>query len=414
MNSHVPEDRLDTLVTVLDEIRHDHAHTRPELMRTTGLGRSVVSQRVGELIERGLIEDGEIGESSGGRAPRFLRFKARAGHLLVADLGVTSIDIAIADIAGKVLAHWKEPAQVSDGPEAVLSRVEELFTELLEHTADVPGALWGIGIGLPAPVEFSSGRPVAPPLMPGWDGYPVRDRLSDRFGVPAWVDNDVNVMALGERRAGIAQGHENVVFVKLGTGIGAGIVTGGQLHRGAQGSAGDVGHIQVGDDVLCRCGNVGCLEALAGGGALARDAEAAAREGRSPALHELLRVNGSLQAADVIRAAGQGDATSAELVANAGRLIGRVLAMMVNIFNPSLVVVGGGLARAGDGLLASIRETVYGRSLPLATRELLIQHSSLEGLGGVIGATTMVVDELFSREQLGGWLYAGNPSALVD
>jgi glucokinase-like ROK family protein len=409
----LPEDQLDALIAVLEEIRHDHAHTRPELMHRTGLSRAVVSQRVGELLDRGLIEDREVAASTGGRAPRLLRFKANAGYLLVADLGATSIDVAITDLSGRVLAHWEEPARIADGPHVILGRVEALFDELLKHTSDLPGELWGVGIGVPGPVEFRSGRPVSPPLMPAWDGYPVRDRFCERFRAPTWVDNDVNVMALGERRSGIARGHENVIFIKLGTGIGAGIIVGGRLHRGAQGCAGDVGHIQVGDSVICACGNVGCLEALAGGAALARDAEAAARAGRSPMLQEILRAKGALEAADVVVAAGQADATSIELVGGAGRLIGRALAMIVSVFNPSLVVVGGGMSKAGDALLASIKETIYGRSLPLATRDLIVQRSALEGLGGVVGAATMVVDQLLSREALAVWLEGGTPATLV-
>lgn len=407
------DDRLDSLIAVLDAIRHDHAHTRPELVRRTGLGRSVVAQRTGELIERGLVEDGELSASSGGRAPRRLRFRADAGHLLVADLGATSIDVAVADLSGRVLAHACEPARISLDPDVVLGRVEQLFRELLDATPRAPGTLWGIGIGLPSPVEFGSGRPVAPPLMPGWDGYPVRERFSAGFGAPTWVDNDANVMALGERRAGVAVGHENVVFVKLGTGIGAGLITAGHIHRGAQGSAGDVGHIQVGEDVVCRCGNIGCLEALAGGAALARDGEAAARAGASSTLQELLTAAGSLDAADVAAAAARGDAVSNELISQAGRLIGEVLAILVNVFNPSLIVVGGGMAKAGDALLASIKQAVYRRSLPLATRELTIQRSALDGLGGVIGAATMVADELFARDTLGAWLADGSPVQLA-
>ena len=150
---------------------------------------------------------------------------------------------------------------------------------LLRDDAGVPGRLWGIGIGVPGPVEFETGRPISPPIMPGWDGYPIRERFAERYGAPVWVDNDVNVLALGEWRSGVAAGHDNVVVVKIGTGIGAGIISGGRLHRGAQGSAGDVGHIQVIDDptVVCRCGNMGCLEALAGGEAIGRAGEAAAQ-----------------------------------------------------------------------------------------------------------------------------------------
>ena len=408
------DDGLNGLATILDYVRTHGAATKPHLMHATGLSRSVVTQRVSELIAYGLLTDGELGPSTGGRAPRLTRFRADAGHLLVADIGATSIDVAVADLAGGILAHCEEPADVAAGPEVVLGRVDTLFEECKRKAGADSGELWGVGIGVPGPVEFETGRPVAPPIMPGWNRYDVRGRFA-RHGVPVWVDNDVNVLALGELRAGIARGHDNVVFVKIGTGIGAGIVVHGMLHRGAEGSAGDVGHIQVvgGDrDVICRCGNVNCVEALAGGAALGRDAETAAREGRSPFLAALLEQKGSLDVRDVATAASHGDAVCLELLTEAGRLIGRMLAGVVNFFNPSLIVIGGGVARTGDLLLATIRESVYRRSLPLATRDLVIKPSSLHGIGGVVGAAAMVTDELFAPQRLAEWLEAGTPAAL--
>jgi glucokinase-like ROK family protein len=406
------EESLNGLVTVLDFVRTHGSSTRPRLMHATGLTRAVVTQRVAELVEYGLLAEGELGPSTGGRAPRLLRFRADAGHLLVADLGATSVDIAVADLAGQIIVHVEEPYDIAAGADVVVDHVDELFQQCLAEADELPGKLWGIGIGLPGPVEFHSSRPIAPPIMPGWDRHPVRERFSD-YDVPVWVDNDVNVMALGELRAGIAREHENVVFIKIGTGIGAGIVVEGRLHRGAQGCAGDVGHIQIldmdGDDVVCRCGNVNCLEAFAGGAALGRDAERLAREGRSPFLARLLDEKGSLDARDLSRAAAHGDPASVELITNAGRQIGRMLAGIVNFFNPSLIVIGGGVAGAGDLLLATIRESVYRRSLPLATRDLVVKRSTLEGLGGVIGAAAMVTDELFSPHRLSQWLDAGTP-----
>ena len=394
-------ERVAGLAAILDYVRAHGSTTRTELASATGLSRAVVVQRVSELVERGLLESGEIGASTGGRAPRTVRFRSSAGHLLVADLGATSIDVAVVDLSSTVLAHASEPADIAAGPEVVLARVETMLEQCLAEVDELPGSLLGIGVGVPGPVEFESGRPVAPPIMPGWDGYDVRGHFAS-YAVPVWVDNDVNVMALAEIRAGVARGHENVVFIKIGTGIGAGIVVRGMLHRGAQGCAGDVGHIQVTDDqsIVCRCGNVGCLEALAGGAALAREGEALAREGRSPHLAKVLEDEGAVEATDVAVAASHGDAPSTELITNAGRLIGSTLAGIVNFFNPSLVVIGGGVAGSGDLLLATIRESVYRRSLPLATRDLLITRSSLRDLAGVTGAAAMVTDELFAPPRL--------------
>jgi glucokinase-like ROK family protein len=407
---------LDALVSILDEIRQARSRSRSELVSRTGLSRGVVAQRVSELIELGLVVDDAIGPSTGGRPPRQMTFRADAGHVLVADLGATSIDVAVTDLDGRILGHRDEPADIAAGPEACLQRVDELFAEMTSATRDLPGRLWGIGIGIPGPVEFRSGRPVSPPIMPGWDGYPVRERFVARHAAPVWVDNDVNLLALGEWRSGIAVGHDNVIVVKIGTGIGAGIISNGRIHRGAQGSAGDVGHIQVVDDtsVVCRCGNIGCLEALAGGGALGRDGLAAAVEGRSDRLRAALDQHGLVTAADVARAASFGDPVSVALLQSAGRRVGLMLASVVNLFNPSLVVVGGGVAQSGDQLLAAIRETVYRRSLPLATRELVLQRSSLGALAGVMGASSMVVEQLFSREALARLIRLGGPEQALD
>jgi glucokinase-like ROK family protein len=412
----LPDESLDALVVVLDEVRFGRSRSRSELVARTGLGRAIVAQRVGELLERGLVIEGDVGPSTGGRPPRQLSFRASAGHVLVADLGATSVDVAVTDLDGRILGHHDEPSLIEAGPDVCLDRVDELFDLLLGTTHGIPGPLWGIGIGVPGPVEFQTGKPISPPIMPGWDGYPIRERFATRFGAPVWVDNDVNVLALGEWRSGIAAGHDDVVVVKIGTGIGAGIISSGRLHRGAQGSAGDVGHIQIVDEpaVICRCGNIGCLEALAGGEAIGRAGAAAALDGRSGRLRTALDQRGVVTAEDVARAASFGDPVAVVLLQDAGRRVGSMLASVVNFFNPSLIVIGGGVANSPDLLLASVRETVYRRSLPLATRELLIQRSSLGGLAGVIGSSAMVVDQLFSRDAIGAWIEEGDPSGVAD
>ncbi|SFW85400.1 ROK family protein [Amycolatopsis australiensis] len=400
---------LDDLVTVLDLVRSGAARTRPELGRRSGLGRTAISQRIGHLMSAGLVEDGELGASTGGRAPRELRLSAGAGVVLAAELGATSLVAGVTDLAGSLLDRRAERIDVADGPEPVLARARALFDEMR------PGApVWGVGLGLPGPVEFATGRPSAPPIMPGWDGYPVRESFAAAYDAPVWVDNEVNTMALGEYRAGVAKDVGDCVYVKLGTGIGAGLISGGRLHRGSQGCAGDIGHTAAREAtaVVCRCGNIGCLEALAGGAALARDGEAAAREGRSPALAQRLARTGTVEAEDVAWAASGGDRAAVELLEHAGRLIGEQLAMLVSFFNPSLVVLGGGVAGAGDQLLATIRREIYGRSLPLATRDLRIARAGLGDRAGVVGAAFMVLDELFARDRLADWIDRGSPAGL--
>ncbi len=412
----VGADQIDALVTVLDLVRSGAAITRPELSRQSGLGRTVVTQRVEQLLQHGLIEEAGLASSTGGRAPRELRFRAGAGHMLVGQYGATSLTVGVTDLAARVLKQHEEPLDIAVGPQPALDRLEELFTQLLD-AVDYPATpVWGVGIGLPGPVEFASGRPVAPPIMPGWDGYPVRDRLAARYDVPVWVDNEVNMMALGEWRGGVARGEQDAVYIKVGTGIGAGLISGGRLHRGAQGCAGDIGHVAVLDDppVVCRCGHIGCLEALAGGAALAREGTAAARNGRSPYLADLLSRGRPIEAVDVGRGASHGDPVSVELLQQSGRLVGDTLARIVNFYNPALIVVGGGVAAAGDRWLATIRESVYRRSLPLATRDLRIIRSPLDDRAGLMGGAFMVVDELFSRERLGRWIGLGSPVGRPD
>jgi glucokinase-like ROK family protein len=332
----------------------------------------------------------------------------------VAELGASHVQVGLSDLDGELLAHHAEPCDVALGPDATLDRLEQLFDELLTGRPEAP-PLWGVGAGLPGPVEFAEGRPVAPPIMPGWDAYPVRERLSARYQVPAWVDNDVNVMALGELRAGIGRHEENMLYVKVGTGIGAGLISRGRLHRGTQGAAGDIGHVSVLDDdtVLCRCGNTGCLEAVAGGYALSRDGLAAARAGRG-SLAEVLETAGSVTVRDIITAARGGDAASLALLHRSGRLVGRVLAALVNFYNPSLIVVGGQVSWGEDVFLSELRRAVYRRSTALAARDLRIKTSPLGNRAGLLGAAFLVADQLFSRDCLRQWIDRGSPVGLPD
>ena len=225
----------------------------------------------------------------------------------------------------------------------------------------------------------------------------------------------MNIMALGEWRFGVARDHSNFIFVKVGTGIGSGIVSNGLIHRGSQGSAGDIGHIGVLDETgqLCRCGKVGCLETLAGGAALARDGVDAARSGRSERLAGSLAEHGELTAFDIVRAARSGDSAAVELLGRSGKLVGQTLAGLVNFFNPSLIVIGGGVANAGDPYLATIREAIYARSAPLATRDLVVKLSQLGDRAGVTGAASMVLDQLFSSRHLGNWIDQGGPAGMA-
>jgi glucokinase-like ROK family protein len=404
-------DRLTGLMTVLNLVRTGRAGTRLEVEQRSGLGRTAVTQRVERLIELGLLRDDLPAKSGIGRPPRGLTLAEHAGHLLVADLGVTSVRAGVTDLQGSVLAAAEESLDIAAGPEVVLGRVGELFDKLLEQRPSPESPVWAVGMGVPARVEFASGRPIAPPVMPGWDMYPIREHLTDRFGVPAWIDNDVNVLALGELRAGAAKGLQDVLFVKVGSGIGGGLISGGRLHRGAQGCAGDIGHISVTDDesVVCRCGNIGCLEAVAGGAALVREAVNLARDGRSQFFADRLRDAGTLHIGDLVEALTHGDPHAVVMLDRAADLVGHVLAGLVNFYNPALIIVGGHVTGFDDRFLARVRQAVYRRSSPLATRELRISRPLLSGQARLQGAAFIVIDELFGTGQLARWIHTGSP-----
>jgi predicted NBD/HSP70 family sugar kinase len=368
---------------MLHLIRDGRATTRAELVALTGLARSTVAQRMDALLAQRLVVPAGSSASTGGRPPKTFAFNRGAGVVLAADLGATHSRVAITDLAGGVLGEAREDIPIADGPKTVLGWLEQTFDKLLDESGEGRGAVRGVGVGVPGPVEFVTGTPVAPPIMPGWDGYPVGGHLGEIYGAPVLVDNDVNIMALGEHWSRWRD-TQHLLFVKVGTGIGCGVITDGRIHRGAQGAAGDIGHIHIPDhdDVVCRCGNVGCLEAVAGGGAMAAQLAAIgipAEDGR-----------------DVVRHVREGRPEAMRLVRQAGRELGGVLASAVNFFNPGVIVVGGDIAHADEHLLAGVREVVYRRSTALATRSIRISRSTLDDRAGVIGAAVMVIEAVLA------------------
>jgi glucokinase-like ROK family protein len=376
----------------------DRSVARSEMTDALGVSRSKISQEVGRLLETGLLVEDGLAESEGGRRSTLLRIPRSAGLIAAVDLGATSIDVAVSTLGSELVAHRGERADVREGPKAVLGRVKKLLTELLEEQGARRRDVRAIGVGVPGPVEQASGLLRSPPIMPGWDRFPIRDAFAGAYAAPVFVDNDVNVMALGEHWGGVGKGLDNMLFVKIGTGIGGGVIADGRLYRGTQGCAGDIGHICVDPEgPVCSCGNRGCLEAMAAAPAIALKAERCARDGLSPNLSGVLEERGKLSAKDVGEAASVGDYHALEIIREAGRLVGRVLATLVSTLNPSLIVIGGGVANIGHSLLAEIRSTVYRRSLPLATRNLPIVLSELDETAGVVGASVLAAEGVLTQ-----------------
>ncbi|RAO18437.1 Xylose repressor [Micromonospora noduli] len=362
------------------------AVSRADLSRLSGLSPSTVSQRVEALISQGLLEEAGAGQSRGGRRPRQLAVPTGGAVVGAIDLGAHHARVGALDLSGRVVQARTLPVRIEDGPEAVLGALLNEVATLVDgdpaasRGGSATGALRGVGIGIPGPVQHSTGRIVSPSRMPGWNGFDVAAFCAGRVDVPVIVDNDANLMALGAHRTAHSE-LDHAVYIKAGTGIGSGVISSGRLHRGAQGSAGDISHCRVVADPAppCTCGNAGCLEAVASGAALVT----ALREQGVP-VSDLT---------GVIRLIDDGDRQATALARQAGRAVGEILAVVVNFFNPQVVAIGGRLADC-EPLLASMRATLYERCLPLATQTLLIERVAAGQDLGITGAAHLVIDHV--------------------
>jgi predicted NBD/HSP70 family sugar kinase len=395
---------------IFELVRSEQAVTRTHLETVTGLGRTIVNDRLQEGLDLGLLAEGDLAPSGGGRPSRTVRFRSEAGLLLGASLGALECRAAVSTLDGELIASSYHELDITRPPEEVLTEVDRYFTELLAKGAG-KRPVWGIGIGVPGPVDFRSGRVVAPPIMPGWDGFDIRSWLRARYEAPIWVDNEVNLMAYGEWVRGEPQDPRDLLYVKVSTGIGAGLVTGTRLHRGVSGAAGDIGHIRVTDDpdAVCRCGKTGCLEAVAGGWALVRQLTAAAEAGQSAHLAARLAERGNLMPEDIGWAVTAEDPIALAAVERAATYVGRTVAGIVNFANPATLVLGGGVLRMGDNFFDVFGRCVLEGTIELAARSLTIRRSSLEFLEGVYGAISLAMFRLFNRDALEVWIGNGSP-----
>jgi predicted NBD/HSP70 family sugar kinase len=377
---------------LLDLVRTGRATTRGALQQVTGLSRATVGQRLDRLFRAGWLREGAGGPVDsplGGRPSITLEFDDAHAVVLAADLDTRHARAAVLTLTGEILAEHAGPLAVEDGPERVLDGLGRWFAEVLTAAGHAPDEVCGIGLAVPGPVDSTTGRVVQPPMMPGWDGYDIRGRLARAFGeatgagpVPVLVDNDANLMAYGEQRASYP-GCSAFVLVKVSTGIGAGVVVDGSVYRGIDGGAGDIGHIRIGADALCRCGAQGCLAAVASGGAVARRLA----ESGVPAA----------SGADVRDLLAAGHPQAAALAREAGRRVGDVLATVVTLLNPGVLMIAGDLA--GTPFLTGVREILYQRALPRSTAHLDVVTSRLGERAALIGAGALVVEHLYAPER---------------
>jgi predicted NBD/HSP70 family sugar kinase len=371
---------------VFSLIRDGRALTRSEVGRLTGLSRTAVAARLGALLDLGLVVEGADGldgraPSTGGRPPVHLRFNRDAGVVLAGAIGRSRTQLGVCDLDGDVLAAVDLDQAVGPTPEDLMPQVVEGFRSLLERLGRTPGDVRATGLSIPGTVDFARGASLDSPIMSGWDGVELAPYLRPLTAAPVFVDNDVNVMALSERR-GHLERHRDLLFVKASTGIGVGIVSGGRLLRGATGAAGEIGHTKTAsaEGLPCRCGDTGCVETVAAGWALVQSARERG--------HQVEHVR------DVVRLAVAGEPDARLLVREAGRRIGEAIASAVNLLNPEAVVLGGDLAQAYDTFVAGLRESVYSQASALATRELVIVPVTHGERSGVVGCAAMAIREV--------------------
>jgi glucokinase-like ROK family protein len=383
---------------IIQHLRVAGQLSRTELAKITGYSRASMTGFINELMESGIIREVGEGKSQGGRRSLMLSINGDYGFIAGYDIGATHIELALANFRGDIIEHSSEYADVRNNAEVVLGRCAEIVQQMLERQGGIPDQIVAVGIGVPGPVEFSKGILIAPPLMPTWENFPIKNYVAKTFpNATVVVDNDVNIMALGELHAGGGKGLNNFIWVKIGTGVGSGIIASGEIYRGASGVAGNIGHIEAEHNgTICRCGNRGCLEAVAAGPPIAEHGKEAAEAGRSSFLATRLKDNkGMITAVDVGDAAASGDTAAIEIIRDSGKLIGLVLAGLVEFFNPEVIYIGGKVSKIGFTLLSSIRQAVLRRANPLSTRDLHVEYSQLGDMAGVIGAIVLTFPHIF-------------------
>jgi glucokinase-like ROK family protein len=365
--------------------------SRTDLADQMGLTRAAVTLIVTDLLENGVILEAESRAIPNGRPPVVLEINPKRGLVAAVDMGASHITIALADFSGKIVEETSHPFNIKQGPQVCLTEVSRILHELLDEYGINISQLMAVGVGVPGPVITDAGMVVSPPIMPGWDGYPIRKSLEKEWGLPVSLNNDAELGALGEWAYGAGRGEKNLAFIKVGSGIGAGLIINQQIYAGTTGSAGEIGHLTIDENgPLCSCGNRGCMEAFAGGHAIALQARKLVESGKRTLLSNIPIEK--LTAEDVAKAARRGDLPSQEIIMRAGTFIGIAIAGLVNLFNPGAVIIGGGVAQVGDLLTTSIRQAVRERSLRASEQSVRITTAMLGQRSSLMGATVQAIN----------------------
>ncbi|MFF5335582.1 ROK family protein [Streptomyces sp. NPDC013181] len=367
------------LERVVRAVRMAGSLTQAEIARSTGLSAATVSNIVRELKDSGTVE--VTPTSAGGRRARSVSLSGDAGIVIGVDFGHTHLRVAVGNLAHQVLAEESEPLDVDASSAQGFGRAEQLVNRLIDTTGISPGKVIGVGLGVPGPIDVESGTLGSTSILPGWTGINPSEELSSRLGVPVYVDNDANLGALGELVWGSGRGVKDLAYIKVASGVGAGLVIDGHIYRGPGGTAGEIGHITLDESgPVCRCGNRGCLETFTA----ARYVLPLLQPSHGP----------DLTMERVVQLAREGDPGCRRVIGDVGRHIGSGVANLCNLLNPSRVVLGGSLAEAGELVLGPIRDSVSRYAIPSAARQLSVLPGALGGRAEVLGALALVLSEM--------------------
>lgn len=376
----------------LDLIRFSAAGlSRSDLADQMGLTRAAVSLIINDLLESKIVLEAESRSAPSGRPPVALEINPDRGLVAAIDMGATHIGIALADFAARILQEVEYSFDIKAGPEACLAQANQHLLQLLSSQGLTTADLSAVGVGVPGPVITDAGMVVAPPIMPGWDHYPILAALEEMWGCPVTLNNDAELGALGEWAYGAGRGEKNIAYIKVGSGIGAGLILNKQIYGGTTGAAGEIGHLTIDENgPLCNCGNHGCLEAFAGGDAIAKQGQSLVKSGKRTLLSSI--PTEKITAQDVAEAARRGDLPAQEILRRSGTFIGIAIAGLINLFNPSIVIIGGGVAQVGDVITVPIRQAVRERAMRASEQSVRIITGMLGRRSLLIGATIQAIN----------------------
>ena len=365
--------------------------SRTDLADKMGLTRAAVSLIVNDLLESQVIQEAESRSAPSGRPPIVLEINPNRGLVGAIDMGATHISIALADFTARIHQEAEFPFDIKAGPEVCIMQADQKLQNMLSELGLSISDISAIGLGVPGPVITEAGMVIAPPIMPGWDHFPIRETLEKKWNCPVTLNNDAELGALGEWAYGAGRGEKNIAYIKVGSGVGAGLVLNQQIYGGTTGAAGEIGHLTIDENgPLCNCGNHGCLEAYAGGHAIALQGQMLAKSGKRTLLSNTPIEK--ITALEVTEAAKHGDLHAQEILRRAGTSIGIAIAGLINLFNPSVVIIGGGVAQIGDTLTNPIRQAVRERAMRASEQSVRITTGMLGRRSLLIGATVQAIN----------------------